>query len=363
MKRLLLSMLAVTVLLGTVGLCPAQNEPKPLVTVSFAGYDKLLADAALIGKLGGNPNLGKQLEMMSLALPQGDGAKGPLALDTKQPWGAVLLSGDHDPTSYAFLPVTDIKPLLELAKGQLGQEIKAEKGVYRIPAGQRTIYAVQKGKWAYFADSAEQLTKVAADPAPLLGDLPKKYDLAVRASVKNLPKEYREQLLAQLRAGAEAGMQQMSSESEEDYAMRLGVAKQAVQQLTTLVNDMDDLLLGWNVDAQTKTTYLDLELTAQTGTKLADQLAAIKPGKTNFAGLLLPEAAVTASSVGTISDAEVAQDQERPGHHAQVGHEGVAEAEPRRGRSQAGFAACSATCSTSWRRPRRPRTPTSRWPP
>ena len=166
---------------------------------------------------------------------------------------------------------------------------------------------MQKGNWAFLADSAEQLTKVAADPAPLLGDLPKRYDLAIRASVKNLPKEYREQLLAQLRAGAEAGMQQMPSESEEDYAMRLGVAKQAVQQLTTLVNDMDEVLLGWNVDAQTKTTYLDLELTAQTGTKLADQFAAIKPGKTNFAGLLLPEAAVTASSVGTISDAQVAQ--------------------------------------------------------
>ena len=45
MKRLLLSMLAVTVLLGAVGLCLAQDGPKPLVTVSFAGYDKLLADA------------------------------------------------------------------------------------------------------------------------------------------------------------------------------------------------------------------------------------------------------------------------------------------------------------------------------
>ena len=58
-------------------------------------------------------------------------------------------------------------------------------------------------------------------------------------------------------------MQQMAGESEEEYAVRLDMAKQAVQQLTTLVNDMDELLLGWNVDAQTKTTYLDLELTAQ----------------------------------------------------------------------------------------------------
>ena len=69
MKKLLLSMLAVTVLLGATGLCHAQGEPKPVVTVSFAGYDKLVADIAMIGKLGGNPNLSKQFEMLTLMLP------------------------------------------------------------------------------------------------------------------------------------------------------------------------------------------------------------------------------------------------------------------------------------------------------
>lgn len=307
MRKLLLFKSAVAVLLATVGLGHIQAEPKPLVTVSFAGYDKLIADIGMIGQLGGNPNLSKQLEMMSMMLPQGKGAKGPLALDTKQPWGAVLLSDGLVPSSYAFIPVSDIEPLVTLAKAQTGQDIKQENGVYQIPASGKTVFAVQKGNWAFVADSAEQLSKVIAEPAVLLGDLPKKYDLAIRASIKNLPKEYREQLLAQLRAGVEAGMQPMAGESDEDHAIRLNMAKQGVQQLTTLVNDMDELLLGWNVDAKSKTTYLDLELTAQAGTKLASQLAEIKPGKTEFAGLLLPNAAITVSSVGAISDAESTQ--------------------------------------------------------
>ena len=58
-------------------------------------------------------------------------------------------------------------------------------------------------------------------------------------------------------------MQQMPGESDDEYAVRANMAKQAVQQLTTLVNELDDLLLGWNVDAKHQTTYLDLELTAQ----------------------------------------------------------------------------------------------------
>jgi hypothetical protein len=85
------------------------------------------------------------------------------------------------------------------------------------------------------------------------------------------------------------------------------VAKQSVQQLTMLVNDLDDLLIGWNVDAKSKTTYLDVDLTAQTGTKLAAQFAEVKSGKTNLAGLLLPNAAVTLNSVGALSDAQVSQ--------------------------------------------------------
>ena len=144
---------------------------------------------------------------------------------------------------------------MEVAKGnpQLAEAIKLNGDVYEIHGRRPDRLRQQKGNWAVVADKSENLAKAPADPLKLLGDLPKRYDLAVRASIKNLPKEYREQLLAQLRAGAEVGMQQMPGESDEDYAMRLNMAKQAVQQLTTLVNDMDDVLLGWNVDAKTKT--------------------------------------------------------------------------------------------------------------
>ena len=59
MKKSLLSMLAVALLLGSAYLCPAQSEMKPVVTVSFSGYDKLMTDIGTIGRLGGNPDLGQ----------------------------------------------------------------------------------------------------------------------------------------------------------------------------------------------------------------------------------------------------------------------------------------------------------------
>lgn len=307
-RKLLSLTLAVTALLGTVGLQRVSAaDSKPLVVVSFAGYDKLVADIATVGKLSGNADLGKQVEMMALMLPQGEGSKGPLALDTKKPWGAVITSDNSGPNYYAFIPVSDIKPMVELIKKQAGQEIKEEKGVYQFHVNNKNVFAVQKGAWAFVADGKEQLNTVATDPAALLGDLPKNYDLAVRASMKNLPKEYREQLLMAVRAGTQSGLERMPSESNEEHALRATVAKQGIQQLTSLVNDLDNVLVGWNIDAKTKTTYIDLELVAQTGTKLAEQFSEVKSGKTNMAGLLLPKAAITLNSVGTMNDLQVTQ--------------------------------------------------------
>ncbi len=282
-QRLFTSVFAAVVLLGTMVSCQAaQNDAKPWVVWSFAGYDKLMSDIAMIGELGGNAQLRQQLEIMTMMLPRGEKDKGPLSLDPKRPWGAVMLGDANAPASYAFFPITDVKPLVDFAKMQLHKEIKEENGVYRISSTPKTTYAVQKGEWTFISDAPENLEKAADDPTTFLGDLPQRYDLAVRATIQNLPAEFREQLLAQLRAGVEVGMQQNPGEDADQFAVRQAMTKKSVEQLTTLINDLDNLLLGWNVDSKTKTTYLDLELTAKTGTDLAGQFAKIKPGKSKM---------------------------------------------------------------------------------
>ena len=92
-------------------------------------------------------------------------------------------------------------------------------------AARGCFYVTQNGNWALIGNDSDSFAKVPTDPLTTLGDLPKRYDLAVRASIKNLPKAYRDQLLAQLRAGAEVGMQQTSSESEEEHAALLWAAE------------------------------------------------------------------------------------------------------------------------------------------
>jgi hypothetical protein len=298
--------LGVAILAGSAATCLADDELKPLVTVSFSSYDKLLSDIGVIGELGGNPDLGKAAEAMLTVLTQG---KGIPSLDKKRPWGAVLLTdGDQAFTGYGMLPIADLKQLVQLVKAfpQVG-EIEETNGVYKVTNNDNSFYLAQKDQWVIIAKEADDLAKAPADPAKLLGDLPTKYDVAIKASIKNVPSQHREMFLAMIQAGSMAGMQQLPDEDDDQYTLRADMAKQMMEQMTSLVNELDEFLLGWSIDLTAKNSHLDVEVTAQAGTKLAEQFALITAEKSNFSGFVSPKAAICGNWVGTFSDSDVAK--------------------------------------------------------
>jgi hypothetical protein len=311
MRRTLLSTLVVALLLGGRSVCPAQVTPsaglKPLVTVSFAGYDRLRTDLEFIGKLSNNPQLAQGLEGMLKMATQGQGLAG---LDTKRPWGAVIQTdGQQRFSIYGFIPVTDLKQLLGVVRNVPVVKVTENPadGVYEIQTPGPTLFLQQKGGWAFITNSRPDLATMPADPQKLLQGLNEKYDLAVRASIKNVPPIYRQMFTAQLQAGAEIGMQPLPGESDEDFALRQGLAKRAIQQLNTMVNELDEVLLGWAIDSQAGTSYLDFQVTALPGSKTAAQFARGATATTNFAGFDLPGAAVTGSFAGKLTDEDVAE--------------------------------------------------------
>ncbi|MGD0655470.1 MAG: hypothetical protein ABSA16_14100 [Thermoguttaceae bacterium] len=271
----------------------AAADLKQVVTVSFSGYSELKADVEAIGKLAGRPELAQMAEGMLAMVTQGKGLAG---LDKEQPLGLVLLNdGSEEFTAYAFLPISDLAPLMELMKNPAtGESPKAEDGVYEVQLGPENVYVTQKGKWTYIVQKKETFAAVSNDPASLLGDMPKKYLLAARASVKNIPDSLKQQWLSVLPMLAQASMQPE-------------MMKQNIEQIETLSKELDEVMLGVTLDRQTSSAYLDVELTAKPGTNLAAQLAAVKPGKTDFAGLKLPGAAVTVNATSTCTDEDVAR--------------------------------------------------------
>lgn len=306
MRKSLLSILAVTMLLGAAntgfaqetqgtlkiynsGTFAANAEAQPIVIVSFAGYDNLKSNINVIGRLGGNPTMADGLESMLKAITQGKGLAG---LDAKRPWGVVVMSdGQMGFPTYGFLPVTDLKQLIDAAKTnpKLAKKIKPKDNGYEFKGDRGMLLQIeQKGDWAIVTYRNEKAANAPADPLKLFGDLPKKHDLAVRILVKNIPDFVRQMFVSQ-------------------FQNMPGANKETIQEFSALAKDLDEVLIGWRIDQSTSKCYLDLDVTAKTGTKLADELAIVKPGKTQFAGLQMPDAAVTVIRTVAITDTGVAK--------------------------------------------------------
>lgn len=306
MKKYLLTMLVVAMLLGLANPLAAQNEMKPVLTISFSGYDELMSSIAMFGRLGGNPDLDKGMDFMLQMATQGRGLTG---VDKSQPWGGAFMADEQDQLKfYCFVPVTELKQVVETGQAiQAIRDVELDGDVYKIQAGEQTLYARQIGKWAFICQDKETLSQVIDDPLKLLGEMPKNYALAFRASAKNAPQSLRDQLLAQIRAGFELGMARTPGETDEQYEFRTTAAKQSLEQLTTLFKETDEVMLGLKVDQSRNACYLDFELIALEGTKLAEQMSLMKPGKSKFGGFYLTEAAMTAGSIGAMADSDVAQ--------------------------------------------------------
>jgi len=283
----------------------AADAPKPALTIAFAGYDNLTSDVKALDEIDSHLGLATKLDAMLKAATKGKNLAG---LDKSRPWGVTVALGDSDePVSQGYLPVTDLKQLMEGIPLPGGEAPSANaKGVYEIPSGGQTIYVKQKGQWAVFSNNEESLNSAAADPTSLISDLAKKYLVAVRGNVQNIPAARRDQFLNAMRGLVTFSLASQGG-TEEQQAMQRASVKQMFDQLDRLSKELDTLVIGLGMDTATKSLYLDIETRAVEGSGLAAQSAAMKDAKTNFAGFAIPGAAMTMLAAGATDDAQVAQ--------------------------------------------------------
>jgi hypothetical protein len=283
----------------------AAEDPKPALTIAFAGYDTMNADLKVLDQIDGHLGLAKKLEGYLQAATKGKNLAG---LDKSRPWGVLVTIGESDePITQGYLPVSDLKQLVEGLPAPGGEAPKPNAdGLYEIPNGGKTIYAKQKGTWAVLSDNEEALKSAPADPASMISDLSKKYLVAVRGNVQNIPAARRDQFISAMRGLVTFGLAAQGG-SDEQQAMQRASVKQIFDQLEKLSKELDTLVIGLGIDASTKSLFLDVETRAVAGSEMAAKCAAMKDAKTNFAGFAIPGAAMTMLAAGTTTDGEVAQ--------------------------------------------------------
>ncbi len=233
---------------------------------------------------------------------QGQGVKG---LDTKRPWGVVLNTDGVQFQPVAFLPVVSLKQLLTSLAPVIG-EAKANGDVFEVRKNNRSLFLKEVRGWAFVAQSPDGLQNLPKDPAGLIGKLTGMYDLAVQIKVQNIPEMYRELAIGQLKAGVQSGVEKDDDETQEAFDARKKMIETQIDALVEAINETDQLTIGWKLDGETASTFLDLQITAISGSKIAKEIALKSQATSAFTGFLSPDAALAATLSAKVTPAEQA---------------------------------------------------------
>ena len=304
-----LGKLPAMLLLAVAGWMPAANlsaaDAKPALTIAFAGYDKLTADLKVIDKIDSHFGLAEKLEGFLQAATQGKKLAG---LDKSRPWGVLVTVGESDdPVTQGYLPVSSLKELIAGLPAPGGAPTPNDKGVYEIPSPNgQTLFAKQKGEWAVLSNNEDSINAAKGDPSSHFSELAKKYLISVRGNVQNVPEKRRGDFLNAMRGLVQIALSAQPGNAEQQ-AMTQASVKQMFDGLDKMSKELDTLVIGLGIDAESKSLFLDVETRALDGTEMATKCAAMKDAKTNFAGFALPGAAVTMLASGTADDDQVTQ--------------------------------------------------------
>ena len=295
MRKPVLMSLVGALVLGALWYVPAwadSRAEKPVVVISTAGYNALMADLACLGEIGDHPGLDKNVDAIVKLFTKGRGLAG---VDKARPWGIAIFPGDGKPTGYGFVPVTDLKALLGLLEDLGHKSSDAGDGLIEIDTkqkGKRLLVREGKG-WAFLADRAESLTNLPDDPGKLFAGVAKQYDWAVQLNISSVSPRDREKLIKALRAQAKKDLDKAKGTDVQKAVLGM-IVRRILSDIETAAKELEQITIGGSLDHEAKTASVEVSVTALEGTGAAAKLAQLKQSTTNLAGFQLPDAALTA---------------------------------------------------------------------
>lgn len=263
----------------------AVAQDKPVLLVAGNSLDSMLADFKYLATTAGVPEVSGLAGVMIKGFTEG--------LDRAKPWGVVVSTDGIEFKAYGFVAVKNLKQVLETVEQQTGREIgDAGNGVSKIDGPNGSIFIKEINGWAYLSSSPDHLKGVVADPSKLVAPLIAKYDLAVEINVKNVPAQYIDIFLAQMKqANARALEQGLEDQDDAQVEFSRELNKRMMGQIETAIEEVQTITYALSVDAANKATFLEVGVSFKDGGKYAGQLQALGQLRTNYAGFLLPGAA------------------------------------------------------------------------
>ncbi len=299
-NHLLLSAVALALVAVPALRVPAQDV-KPVAVVAVNSVDELLADVDFLSQAANAPDVGGMVKFMARGFTAG--------VDKTKPSGAfITLDETNQPKAIGFVPVTDLKTVLDTLKDQVGEPKDAGDGILELNTDKpNSVFVKEQGGWAFLSDSAANLKDLPQAPETLLVGLEKQYDIAVRVNMQNVPPALKQQAVAGIREGFERSLENQRGRGGPDRELAEKLARNSLKSVVAWIEESDQVTLGFAVDSAAKTTYIDFSVTALPGTGLARRMAMLSENKSDYAGFLLPEAAATLHFSGRLAAEDIEQ--------------------------------------------------------
>jgi len=292
---------AVAVLLLSPLVARAQAVAKPFLVVSINKLDDIFSDVGAVAAAAG----------------QGDAANLWLGLagiyttglDRTKPAGAYVSLGASGPQVVAFVPVKNLKQILANFQAQIGPAKDVGNGVMEIGANlPQPMYIKEQGGYAFVVQDPQSLQGVPADPSAMIKDLVAKYDIAMQVNIGNLPAEFRELAMSQLKIGFDGALQaQADNLPAEQRAITEELGKASMKSIEDFMEQADQVTVGIAMDGRTSGMTLESTVTAKAGTDLAKQMEAAYSVKSAFGGLGGRDPAALMSLTMALLPSDVAQ--------------------------------------------------------
>ncbi len=276
----------------------AQENVKPFATVSIAPLEKSLPDIAYLLSAFNMPEMTGMVELMTGFYTKG--------IDRTRPIGVVMSvdpGDDSEPDFLVCIPMTDHEQWFQAISGMGLEAEDLGDGMYEIAAAGQYLFAKSKDGWLFMGQSEDSLGNVPEDPVALLGDLPQRYNFALRLDLEQISPEARRLAIEQMRSQVEQNVSQQFGDqlgSELDVAREAGEAQ--LEQMEELMKDVQQIVLGFLTDPGQKRIYLDAAVQFLPGTTLAAQMDAQSGLRSEFAELQLPNSAFHARVTSIMSD-------------------------------------------------------------
>lgn len=273
------------------GLVRAQDSSanQPAVVVALKDVTSELADVKFLVTEAGFADQANLVPMM---------AQGYLAgIDKTKPLGVSVWFEGQEARAVGMIPVTDIDAVLDQIAA-FGTAVDEEGDFYFLQTPGAEIVVTVKDGYAFLSDSKDHLAELPGTPAELLSGVAKEQILAAKLFVQRIPVELRDMAVEQMRDGFESAMKEMDNGDLEDLQREANAMQ--MQQLIDLVQNSDQLEMGFGVEQSSKKLVFDMSFTGLEDSKIAKQSAAMEGKSSKFGKFLVDSAAFNSNGFGVL---------------------------------------------------------------